>query len=364
MINNKFNRQFKCGVGNNNIGNIIDYDFKDGVNTLKFSQMESKDIENYSISLMYQNCSICDVYEKDYDENDTESPLNKDKNKRYYPSKIYGLIELKLNTTLLINKNYVGYNSKNKQGIDIVCYCQDGIIYVNNEENNFKLVIDDLHNNIIEYTEEEIKEQQLIDLNIETSDYEQMYGVKIPFSLGKILEYVSKRYSQNGIIEDSFKLLNDENIYRPENVLLNITQQTWIYDKHNMEKIITTDHYKLGDRTNEDETIDDLLYITSGNRNDDMELYQTKENKIYYHSKYWGNKGCVYDQEAGKNTELYEEFKNIKMYNYTFECGMWMLHSKIDYDTVLSISNKYKTEFYRYCLMTEQTLSNLETQDR
>lgn len=348
MINNKFNRQFKCSKGNNNIGNIIDYDFKDSVNTLKFSQMDNEDIENYSISLMYQNASICDVYEKDYDVNDTESPLNQTENKSYSLQNIFGLVKLKSNTKLVILREYIGFNNKNKEGIDVVCYCEYGMIYINNEENNFKICIDDLHNNLIEYSEEDIKKLEIF----KDWNDKEYYILEIPFSLGIITEYNSSRYIQSGTIGECFRLVNDECVYYPKTILRNIIQRHYVFNEKEQTFVISN-RFKVGDRTEEaeDETIEDKLLLTGKTGQNSTYLYQNKNNEI--HIQEYGNDGILFDKNFENNLEIYKEFKNTKLFysKSPDNVWLWMMGTDEDYTHTLEICKKYNTNFYQYIMV-------------
>lgn len=345
-INDKFNRQFKTAKGNNNIGNIIDYEFKDGFNTLSFTNMNDEEIENYSISLIYQNASIVDVYEKDYDENDKNSPLNVE-DVYFYKHNIRGLIKIKANAKLIIKDNMIGYNELNQVGQEVIAYCTDGTISINNEEDNFKIIIDDMHGNIVEYTEEELsKNENKIKIREDVNFNEYRY-IDIPLPLGIITEYATTRYCNFGtLVGDGFELVADDKVEIPERVLLNLTQASYNFYNHSAETIVISDKFKMA------QDLLEILYITSGNSNDSFEFYQTTDNKLVFESKYWGDKFIVYDENNKNYLEKYKEFKDYNLYK--FNADIWGRSSTIDYDYILELTNNYNTGFYKYCIMIEE----------
>lgn len=350
-MNNGTVRQFQYHEGQNSITSMVDYNFRDATNILSVNSQES--FSNFSLSVIYMNCTIYQDYEIE-DIQDLDDEGNKKIGDDIGTTRIYGLITLKKNAKILVNPNYLGYNERNKQGKDVIMYCEWGTIYVMNEKDNYRVVIEDKAGNQTVYTEEDI-------LKLKTINRHNLnfYIITVPFELGMITEYVSRRLSKTNKVVESFLILYDDCIIRPESTLWNLTNQTWGFNRHDREIIITTDRFKISDRSNE---TDDKMYITSGNRNDDFELYQTRENELIYWSKFWGDKGTIYNKTAGNGTTLYKQFNDVCLYSYLFPNGCWMRTSNIDYEHVLEIANNYDNDFYRYCIMTEQLTTQLDIQ--
>lgn len=345
-LNNNTIRQFQYKEGHNSITSMIDFNFRDTTNILQVNGLNN--IGNFSLSVIYMNCTIYQDYELE-DIKDLDEDGNEQIGDEIGISRIYGLMELKKNTKLLINQNYVGYNEQNKKGKDVVMYCEWGTVFIENVKDNYKVIIEDKVGNQTIYTEEDILKLKTINRN-----GLNFYIITIPFEMGTITEYVSRRFNRANKVIESFLLLNDDCIIRPEYTLFNLTNQSWGFQQEN---IITTDRFETIDRKGE---FDDKLYISSGNRNDSVEIYQTLDNKIHLYSKYWGYGGVIYENGKSKG-ELYRKFNDVSLYCQTLE-RMRLLGITIDYSRVLEVSNKYDNDFYRYSIYVKDLTVQFDIQ--